>query len=77
MKETAPEQCVIAVAGNKLDARNKVVTMQDGQAFARKHDIKLISEVSAATGENIDQLVQKLALTCFEHKDQFVSKSLS
>jgi GTPase Era involved in 16S rRNA processing len=61
------------VAGNKLDARNKAVTMQDGQAFARKHNVKLISEVSAATGENIDQLVQKLAMTCYEHKDEFVS----
>ena len=47
LKETAPEQCIVAVAGNKLDQRNKEVTMQDGQSFARKHDIKIVSEVSA------------------------------
>jgi len=47
---------VVAVAGNKLDAPNKRVTMQDGQGFARKHDIKTVMDVSAMTGENVDQV---------------------
>ena len=54
LNETAPEQCIIAFAGNKLDANNKQVQMADGQGFARKHNIKIISEVSAMTGENVD-----------------------
>ena len=51
LKETAPEQCIIAVTGNKLDSPDKQVGMQDGQAFARKHNIKIVSEVSAKSGE--------------------------
>ena len=43
--------------------------MADGQGFARKHDIKIVSEVSATTGENIDQLFQKLALAIHENRD--------
>ena len=69
LKETAPEQCIIAVTGNKLDANNKQVQMADGQGFARKHDIKIVSECSALTGENVDQLVQKIALTCYQNRD--------
>ena len=75
LKETAPEQAIVALAGNKLDANSKQVQMSDGQGFARKHDIKIVSEVSAMTGENVDQLVQKIALTCYQNKDQFVSTS--
>jgi len=50
--------------------------MGDGQGFARKHDIKIVSEVSAQSGENIDSLFQKVALTCFQNKDKFVSAVL-
>ena len=42
LNETAPEQCIIALAGNKLDANSKQVQMQEGQGFARKHEIKII-----------------------------------
>lgn len=73
LKETAPEQAIVALAGNKLDSNSKQVQMSDGQGFARKHDIKIVSEVSAMSGENIEQLVQKIALTCYQNKDQFVS----
>ena len=55
LKETAPEQCIVAVTGNKLDANNKrQVQLADGQGFARKYDIKIVSECSAHTGENVD-----------------------
>ena len=73
LRETAPEQCIVAVTGNKLDASNKQVGMQDGQAFARKHNLKIVSEVSAKTGESVDSLFQKLAVACYENKDNFVS----
>ena len=54
LREVAPDQCIIAACGNKMDSTNKQVSIQDGQGFARKHDIKTISEVSAQTGENVD-----------------------
>lgn len=73
LKETAPEQTVLALAGNKMDKSGKQVQMADGQGFARKHDIKIVSEVSATTGENINQLFQKLSVAIFEKRDQFVS----
>ena len=56
-----------------MDSTNKQVSIQDGQGFARKHDIKIISEVSAQTGENVESLFQKLALACYQNKEQFVS----
>ena len=64
---------MVAVAGNKLDIGNKQVTMQDGQGFARKHDIKIVQECSAMTGENVDLVFQKLALACYQDRDKFVS----
>ena len=48
-----------------MDSTNKQVSIQDGQGFARKHDIKIISEVSAQTGENVDSFFQKLALSIY------------
>ena len=51
LKEMAPTQCVIALTGNKLDSSTKEISMQEGQTFARKHNIKVVDEVSAVTGE--------------------------
>ena len=48
-----------------MDSTNKQVSIQDGQGFARKHDIKIISEVSAHSGENVDSFFQKLALAIY------------
>ena len=73
LKETAPEQCILALAGNKMDEGSRQVQMQDGQGLARKHDIKIISETSGKSGENVDQLFQRLAQTCYEKRDTFVS----
>ena len=56
LKETAPEQCIVALAGNKMEVGSKQVNMAEGQAFARKHDIKIVSEVSAMSGENVESL---------------------
>ena len=75
MRETAPSECIVAVTGNKLDTHSKAVSMQDGQAFARKYNIKVVDEVSAMTGEQIDNLFQKLAVACYEKRDDFVSIS--
>lgn len=47
--------------------------MQDGQSFARKHNIKIVTECSATTGEQVDSLMQKLAVACYEERDKFVS----
>ena len=74
LNETAPEQCIIALAGNKLDANSKQVQMQEGQGFARKHEIKIIQEVSAKTGENVDSLFQKISVACFQNKEKFPSR---
>ena len=30
--------------------------MAEGMSFARKHDVKIVSEVSAMTGENVESL---------------------
>ena len=76
LKETAPEQCIMALAGNKMDQSNKQVSMQDGQSFARQHKITICSEVSAVSGENVDSLFQKIGLACYQKKDQFVSNPI-
>ena len=58
LRDIAPEQCIVALAGNKLDKnQHREVQMGDGQGFARKHKIKIISEVSAMNGENVGELV--------------------
>ena len=67
----------MALAGNKLDANNKQVNMSDGQGFARKHDIKIVSEVSAMSGENVDNLIQQLSLACYNNRAKFVSIHIS
>ena len=74
LKETAPESAILAVAFTKHDSMNKAVSVQEGQAFARKHNIKMMSEVSAISGNEIVSLLQKIAVACYESKDQFVSE---
>lgn len=74
LNETAPEQCVLALVGNKLDTGNKQVTMQEGQGFARKNNIKLVMEASAKTGENVDNLFQKISVACHQNKANFPTR---
>ena len=74
LKEYAPSETVISLTGNKMDiAGAHAVGQQDGQNFARKHQIPICKEVSAKTGENIDTLFQTIANQCYENRAKFVS----
>lgn len=55
LRETAPSEIIIALAGSKRDtAGPHAVSLQDGQNFAKKHQIPIFFEVSSKTKENID-----------------------
>ena len=62
LKEYAPSEVVICLAGNKMDIPGAhAVNMQEGQNFARKHQIQVCKEVSAKTNEGVDALFHAVA----------------
>ena len=62
LKETAPTEIIIALAGNKKDVKGShTVSLQDGQNLANRHSIALFLETSAKTKENIDRLFTRIA----------------
>ena len=76
LKEYAPSEVVICLAGNKMDIPGAhAVNMQEGQNFARKHQIQVCKEVSAKTNEGVDALFHAVAMQCWEKRDQFVSET--
>ena len=56
LKENAPTEVVLSLAGTKLDLKNNAVQSQEGQAFARKHKIGVCMQVSSLSNENVDSL---------------------
>jgi GTPase SAR1 family protein len=55
LKDTAPSELMIALAGSKRDLPGPhAISLQDGQNFAKKHQIPIFFEVSAKNRENID-----------------------
>lgn len=56
-RENAPASAMIFIAANKIDLFDKrVVTMDEGHLFYEEHECKDFVEVSAATGEGIQNL---------------------
>ena len=73
VKEAAPSETVIVMAGNKMEtppAKHKV-SLNDAQALARQNGLLHTQEVSAKSNEGINNLFLKVANLCWERKDTF------
>ena len=74
LREQAPSETVFSLCGNKMDKnKEREISYQEGQNFARKHKISVVYEVSAATGENADLLFDQIAMQCDDNSQFFVS----
>ena len=72
LRETAPSDIMLALAGTKRDASGQhAISLQDGQNFAKKNQIPIFFEVSAKTRENLDALWTRLAMECYQRRNQF------
>jgi len=60
MKKIRDDNMVLIVAGNKADLPTKRVTKDQAQSFANSHNIQFF-EVSAKTGDNVQDLFKLLA----------------
>lgn len=62
VREHSPHGVAILLAGNKTDLdEQREVTTEEGHDFSKQHECTYFVEVSAATGENIDNLFAMLA----------------
>ena len=66
LQESAPE-CELIFVGNKIDEREdgSGVSLSDGEAFAAKYGAPC-TEVSAKTGEGIEEMFELVVKTLFE-----------
>ena len=71
LREQAPSETVLSLLGNKMDSSSRKLQYQDGQNFARKHKIDVVGEVSAKTGENVDNFMNQIALQCYQNAAKF------
>ncbi|KAJ3430821.1 ras and ef-hand domain-containing protein [Anaeramoeba flamelloides] len=72
--ESAPENVVMLLIGNKIDLTNKrCVTLEEGQDLAKKLGIKFI-ETSAKTGVNIEMGFEFLVKTINNQKESKKTK---
>ena len=71
VKEAGPSECLILMAGNKMDAPQdkQKVPLSDGMAVARKNGVIHCQEVSAVSKEGLNNLFLKVAQLCYDRKD--------
>ena len=64
VRSKAPQNCEIALAGNKVDLIEEVViSKQQGTKFANNQGIDIFMETSAKEGIGIKELMEKLCIT--------------
>lgn len=65
VRSLAPEDCIIALVGNKLDlAANRQVTTEEGERLAEENGL-IFYETSAASGENVGDLFNHCVTNAF------------
>ena len=78
IKDNAPPNIIIALAGNKADLYKKQeVSMNDLDTFANKHSITIKFETSAKTDKNINEVFQKIVQRIDETKDDIRKHKLN
>ena len=64
VRDKAPADCVIAIAGNKIDLIEEVVISKSkGSKFAENEGIDIFFETSAKENVGIKEIFEKLAIT--------------
>lgn len=62
LRERAPKDCVYVLVGNKSDLQHKrQVSVQEATEYSEKISALFYIETSAATGENVNKLFEKIA----------------
>ena len=75
VREEAREDAVVVLVGNKKDAiedgsAEREVSEEDVAAFSKEHRVAVSFEVSAKSGDNVENVYFELAKLLFEiHKD--------
>ena len=73
IKEASKKTIKICLVGNKIDAKQREVTEEEGKRFAKENDL-LFYEVSAKTGDNINEMFEQCAtyvlLSLDENEDE-------
>ncbi|MBS1890103.1 MAG: GTP-binding protein [Actinobacteria bacterium] len=67
IKRFTPENTPIILVGNKADLSTRVIESSEGKALADSLNIPFL-EVSAKTGDGVEQIFQQLAEQLIEHK---------
>ena len=63
---------IVFLIGNKSDLKKeRNVTIEEGEIFKNNyHDIKMFFETSAKSGENIDKLLDNIAISIYEKNEK-------
>ena len=67
-KEYVSENTIFAICGNKLDLK-RAVTKKEGEDFSKEKNIPVFVEVSALTGEGVNDLFNNIIKTFCENID--------
>lgn len=77
IRDNTPQNCVVLLAGNKVDlATDRDVTKDEADDFAKNNGLEHV-EVSAKLGQNVFLLFEKLAKTmmdCIDNKNDLIVK---
>ena len=71
LKTNGPSEMLICICGNKMEETRRQVTLADGQAFAKRQQCTVFSEVSAKTKENLDSFFIRLGTEAYNRKATF------
>lgn len=76
LKKLAGTEPPIVLVGNKIDVGPRVVTKEEGQAYAEKKGL-IYLETSANTGKNVKELFEALFRAVIQEKKKKVRASKS
>ena len=78
IKENADLSPIIILVANKLDKKNKnSIQMKDIEEFSEKNNLDMFFEVSAKTGENVNELFENSFKRCFMKFEKRKSSSFN
>ena len=73
VEETSPTNIIIIIAGNKIDAENPQVNIENAQKYAKNINASLFF-VSAKTGESVNLIFEKIAEILVSRGESSITK---
>ena len=72
--EKASDKRIMFICGNKIDLKNRMITKEDGEEMAESFGTKYF-EVSAKTGEGINEMFEALALSVANASNDYIHEA--